>query len=114
MDTYLPTLDKNLKVMTEGGSSSSQLRLSSCPVSFTFCQYEDSTGTTHWLLDPSKEEESVLPRMELIVADDDIVGMYGLQGPTPKKLAGFSMADVLTSIWGHVRDNISARLALIE
>ena len=66
------------------------LSLKALPVSFTFCLASEGK----WLPDPSSDEESVFPRLTICVDDqDNICGMFGLEGPP--SVSAFSMSDVV-------------------
>ena len=111
----LPALTRSLEIAED--EPSEQLRFNSIPVSITFAQYIDSAEETHWLLDPTKDEEMVFPRLSIVVANEEVVGLYGLEGPRTTGITtsgSFSMSDVITHIWATAQPEVTRRIAAVS
>lgn len=115
--TKLPTLTADLTLVESRDSV--QLRLSAVPHCVTICQYlGQASGENHWLVDPSKEEEAVLPRITIITVGEKIVSFNGLESPRLTGVNGgdtsFSIADVISVAWPLVGRCVAHRTASIS
>jgi exosome complex RNA-binding protein Rrp42 (RNase PH superfamily) len=68
----------NPVTMLVEGIESRQLTISNIPLAFTFVYFKNE-----WLIDPTKEEENVLPRMNVIINGHQPSKLFGLYGPQP-------------------------------
>ena len=106
----LPEVDEKL-VVVEGGGNSRKLELGGNPMGFTFCLFGESV----WIMDPTRDEEMVMPRLTVVVDDNErVLGVFGLEGPQSvgEPCQSFSPSDILGEIWANISKEIANRLRM--
>jgi exosome complex RNA-binding protein Rrp42 (RNase PH superfamily) len=84
------------------------------PVAFTFC-YSKRNEETVWLIDPTAEEERVLPRITLVVKAESqhVLGLFGPEGPNDLSVSerpGYAMSDLKEEVWPLVTKEMQRRV----
>lgn len=101
--TKLPHLTNDLRI--DGSIPAKQLEAGFLPLAFTFCRFENQ-----WLIDPSNDEERAFSKLEVVIRNAKIAGIFGMDGPVDS-LVGFDFDEVLNNLIPLIQKHAPLRIA---
>lgn len=112
-NTKLPSLDKDLKIVRSDPQR--PVVIGAVPVGLSFALYSSADKQTQYLIDPTKGEERVFPKLTIVTIGDDILSIQGPEIPGIVKATASLDLDVIASnVWPLIVAESHKRRSLLE